>query len=107
MQFANKDLSLIAIEKIKSNNDDDLKEFDKEIEKMSEEKKVKAAKFRDIVKDDVREKFGDILQEISDELKLPEGDVDQDEAISAMSATLDQLIAKLAGTGDKMKEVQK
>merc|ERR1712098_113728 len=110
-----------AIDQIKYNNEnnndedikdkyikeDDLKEFDKEIEMLSEEKKAKVSKFRDVVKDDVRQKFGDILQEISEELKLPEGDVDQDEAMKAMSATLDQLVSKLAGSSEKMKEVQK
>merc|ERR1719317_1275958 len=58
-------------------------------------------KFRDVVKDDVREKFSEILKEVSDELDLPEGDVDKDEAMAAMTETLDKLMTKLAGTGDK------
>jgi len=65
------------------------------------------AKFKDIVKDDVREKFSDILKEVSDELELPEGDVDQDEAMKSMSELLDQLVSKLAGPSDKMAGVKK
>ena len=107
MQFANKDLALIAIDEIKANNDEETKELDKELKNMSDEKKIKVSKFRDIVKDDVREKFSDILKEVSEELELPDGDVDQAEAMKAMSTTLDQLISKLAGNSDKMKEVQK
>merc|ERR1712037_860223 len=65
------------------------------------------AKFKDIVKDDVREKFSDILKEVSDELELPEGDVDQDEAMRSMSELLDQLVSKLAGPSEKMAGVKK
>ena len=43
----------------------------------------------------MREKFSDILKEVSDELELPEGDVDQDEAMRSMSELLDQLVSKL------------
>lgn len=107
MQFANKDLAMMIIDDIKTNTNEEMKEFNKEVEEMSEEKKIKVAKFRDIVKDDVREKFSDILKEVSDELNLPDGDVDQEEAMRAMSATLDQLVSKLAGSSDKMKDVQK
>merc|ERR1719480_470037 len=76
--------------------------FDKEIENLSDEKIKTAAKFRDVVKDDVREKFSEILKEVSEELDLPEGDVDKDEAMAAMTETLDQLMNKLAGAGDKI-----
>jgi len=107
MQFANENLSVMAKEETEANNNEDLKEFNKEIESLTEEKKVKVAKFRDIVKDDVREKFSDILKEVSDELRLPDGDVDQEEAINEMSATLDQLITKLAGPTEKVEGIHK
>ena len=38
-----------------------------------------AAKFRDVVKDNVREEFKDILKEVSEELDIPDGDVNKDE----------------------------
>merc|ERR1719430_2709923 len=107
MQFANKDLGMLAIDQIKLNNDEELREFEQEIKAMPEEKRFRAQKFRDIVKDDVREKFSDILKEVSDELKLPDGDLNTGEAMKEMSATLDQLIAKLAGSSEKMKEIKK
>ena len=66
-----------------------------------------AAKFRDVVKDDVRDNFQDILKEVSEELNIPEGDVDKDEAMAAMSQTLDQLMNKLSGAGEKLEHVQK
>ena len=66
-----------------------------------------AAKFRDVVKDDVRDNFQDILKEVSEELNIPEGDVDKDEAMAAMSQTLDQLMNKLSGAGEKLEYVQK
>lgn len=106
MQFANENLSLMVKEETEANNEE-LKEFNKEIESLTEEKKVKVAKFRDIVKDDVREKFSDILKEVSEELRLPDGDVDQEEAINEMSATLDQLITKLAGPTEKVEGIHK
>jgi len=107
MQFANENLSVMAKEESEANNNEELKEFNKEIESLTEEKKVKVAKFRDIVKDDVREKFSDILKEVSEELRLPDGDVDQEEAINEMSATLDQLITKLAGPTEKVEGIHK
>merc|ERR1719370_1699391 len=82
-------------------------EFSKEVESLPEEKRIKVAKFKDIVKDDVREKFSDILKEVSEELELPEGDVDQDEAMKSMSELLDQLVSKLAGPSEKMAGVKK
>merc|ERR1719411_1511848 len=82
-------------------------EFSKEVENLPEEKRIKVAKFKDIVKDDVREKFSDILKEVSDELELPEGDVDQDEAMRSMSELLDQLVSKLAGPSEKVAGVKK
>ena len=66
-----------------------------------------AAKFRDVVKDEIRENFQDILKEVSEELDIPEGDVDKDEAMAAMSKTLDQLMNKLSGAGEKLEHVQK
>ena len=66
-----------------------------------------AAKFRDVVKDEIRENFQDILKEVSEELDIPEGDVDKDEAMAAMSQTLDQLMNKLSGAGEKLEHVQK
>ena len=107
MSFANKDLALNAVEAIKLNADEEMMEFSKEVESLPEEKRIKVAKFKDIVKDDVREKFSDILKEVSDELELPEGDVDQDEAMRSMSELLDQLVSKLAGPSEKMAEVKK
>ena len=107
MRFANKDLALNAVEAIKLNADEEMMEFSKEVESLPEEKRIKVAKFKDIVKDDVREKFSDILKEVSDELELPEGDVDQDEAMKSMSELLDQLVSKLAGPSEKMAGVKK
>merc|ERR1719151_310295 len=107
MGFANKDLALNAVEAIKLNADEEMMEFSKEVESLPEEKRIKVAKFKDIVKDDVREKFSDILKEVSDELELPEGDVDQDEAMRSMSELLDQLVSKLAGPSEKMAGVKK
>ena len=107
MSFANKDLALNAVEAIKQNADEELLDFSKEVDSMPEGKRIKVAKFKDIVKDDVREKFSDILKEVSDELELPEGDVDQDEAMKSMSELLDQLVSKLAGPGEKMAGVKK
>merc|ERR1719234_718437 len=107
MKFANKDLALNAVEAIKLNADEEMMEFSKEVENLPEDKRIKVAKFKDIVKDDVREKFSDILKEVSDELELPEGDVDQDEAMKSMSELLDQLVSKLAGPSDKMAGVKK
>ena len=66
-----------------------------------------AAKFRDVVKDEIRDNFQDILKEVSEELDIPEGDVDKDEAMAAMSQTLDQLMNKLSGAGEKLEHVQK
>merc|ERR1719273_2885951 len=82
-------------------------DFSKEVDSMPEGKRIKVAKFKDIVKDDVREKFSDILKEVSDELELPEGDVDQDEAMKSMSELLDQLVSKLAGPSEKIAGVKK
>jgi len=107
MRFANKDLALNAVEAIKLNADEEMLEFSKEVDSLPEEKRIKVAKFKDIVKDDVREKFSDILKEVSDELELPEGDVDQDEAMRSMSELLDQLVSKLAGPSEKMAGVKK
>merc|ERR1719348_909010 len=81
--------------------------FDDEIDEMSDKKIERAAKFRDIVKDDVREKFSEILKEVSNELDIPEGDVDKDEAMAAMTETLDKLMNKLSGAGDKIHNAQK
>lgn len=44
-----------------------------------------AAKFKDVVKDDVRNEFKDILKEVSEELDIPDGEVDKDEAMAAMT----------------------
>lgn len=81
--------------------------FDKEVDALSDSGKKKVSKFRDIVKDDVREQFSDILKEVSEDLELPDGDVDKDEAMKAMGETLDQLIGKLSGAEDKIDKVQK
>jgi len=81
--------------------------FDEEIDEMSDKNIERAAKFRDIVKDDVREKFSEILKEVSNELDIPEGDVDKDEAMAAMTETLDKLMNKLSGAGDKIHNAQK
>merc|ERR1711973_400639 len=67
---------------------------------------VKAAKFKDLVKDDVRDQFQDILKEVSEELEIPDGDVDKDDAMAAMTDTLDKLMDKLAGAGEKIDKVQ-
>jgi len=104
MQFADGELLSIQEETLES---EEMQTFDKEIGSLTEENIKTASKFRDVVKDDVREKFSDILKEVSAELELPEGDVDKDEAMAAMSATLDQLMNKLAGAGDKIEKVQK
>ena len=96
-----------AVEAIKLNADEEMMEFSKEVDSLPEEKRIKVAKFKDIVKDDVREKFSDILKEVSDELELPEGDVDQDEAMRSMSELLDQLVSKLAGPSEKIAGVKK
>ena len=66
-----------------------------------------AAKFKDVVKDDVRNEFKDILKEVSEELDIPDGEVDKDEAMAAMTQTLDQLMNKLSGAGEKLEKVQK
>ena len=44
-----------------------------------------AAKFKDVVKDEVRNEFKDILKEVSEELDIPDGEVDKDEAMAAMT----------------------
>merc|ERR1719336_740711 len=51
--------------------------------------------------------FSDILKEVSDELELPDGDVDPEEAMKTMSELLDQLISKLPGSSEKMEGVKK
>jgi len=73
---------------------------------LPKEDLVKAAKFKDLVKDDVRDQFQDILKEVSEELEIPDGDVDKDEAMAAMTDTLDKLMDKLAGAGEKIDKVQ-
>ena len=60
-----------------------------------------------MVKDDVREEFQNILKEVSEELEIPDGDVNKDEAMAAMSETLDQLMSKLSGAGENLERVQK
>lgn len=105
MQFANKDLPSIEAEEKEEAVDKEI--FDEEIKELSKDNLHTAAKFRDVVKDDVREKFGEILKEVSEELDLPEGDVDKGEAMAAMTKTLDQLMNKLSGAGDKINKVQK
>merc|ERR1719402_847945 len=108
MSFANKDLALNAVDEIKANGGDpEMAEFTKHIINLADDKKAKVEKFRDIVKDDVREKFSDILKEVSDELELPDGDVDPEEAMKTMSELLDQLISKLPGSSEKMEGVKK
>eukprot|EP00092_Neocalanus_flemingeri_P041159 GFUD01044817.1.p1 GENE.GFUD01044817.1~~GFUD01044817.1.p1 ORF type:complete len:956 (+),score=375.88 GFUD01044817.1:80-2947(+) len=104
MQFADGELLNIEEEEILEEEDEI---FGKEIENLSKENIETAAKFRDVVKDDVRHKFSDILKEVSKELELPEGDVDKDEAMAAMTKTLDQLMNKLSGAGEQIDKVQK
>jgi len=105
MQFADGELFNIKEEEdIESMNQEI---FDNELKKLSNQNIETAAKFRDVVKEDVREKFSEILKEVSEDLELPEGDVDKDEAMAAMTKTLDQLMNKLAGAGDKIHKVQK
>ena len=82
-------------------------EFMDEILELSEDNLETAAKFKDVVKDDIRAKFKDILKEVSDELDIPDGDVDKDEAMAEMSKTLDRLMTKIAGTGKAIDRVQK
>merc|ERR1719244_1189518 len=105
MQFADGELLNIKYEEEVAL--DETQSFDEEINKLSNNNVEMAAKFRDVVKDDVREKFSEILKEVSEELDLPEGDVDKDEAMAAMTETLDKLMNKLAGTGDKIQNAQK
>jgi len=81
--------------------------FEKELDQLTDDNIETAKKFRDVVKDDVKEKFSDILKEVSEELELPEGEVNKDEAMAAMSKTLDDLMGKLAGAGEKIDQVQK
>jgi len=102
MKFA--DGELLGIAEI---DGEEIASFNREIDQLSEEQEMKTAKFRDVIKDDVREKFGEILKEVSEELELPDGDSDKDEAMKAMGETLDQLIGKLAGSGDRLTKVQK
>eukprot|EP00092_Neocalanus_flemingeri_P041154 GFUD01044812.1.p1 GENE.GFUD01044812.1~~GFUD01044812.1.p1 ORF type:complete len:601 (+),score=262.34 GFUD01044812.1:1153-2955(+) len=104
MKFADGELLNIEEEEILEEEDEI---FGKEIENLSKENIETAAKFRDVVKDDVRHKFSDILKEVSKELELPEGDVDKDEAMAAMTKTLDQLMNKLSGAGEQIDKVQK
>jgi len=82
-------------------------EFLDEISELSEDNLETAAKFKDVVKDDIRAKFKDILKEVSEELDIPDGDVDKDEAMAEMSQTLDRLMTKIAGTGKAIDRVQK
>lgn len=82
-------------------------EFMDEILELSEENVETAAKFKDVVKEDIRAKFKDILKEVSEELDIPDGDVDKDEAMAEMSKTLDRLMTKIAGTGKAIDRVQK
>merc|ERR1719244_598565 len=103
MQFADGELLNIKYEEEVAL--DETQSFDEEINKLSNNNVEMAAKFRDVVKDDVREKFSEILKEVSEDLDLPE--VDKDEAMAAMTETLDKLMNKLAGTGDKIQNAQK
>merc|ERR1719320_958460 len=105
LQFADGELLNIKYEDELSQEESE--SIDDEISKLSNKNVEMAAKFRDVVKDDVREKFSEILKEVSDELDLPEGDVDKDEAMVAMTETLDKLMTKLAGTGEKINNAQK
>ena len=105
MLFANKMLAEMAAEE--EEEEDEVKELDRELEAMTEEKRVKVAKFKDIVKEDVRERFSDILREVSEELELPGGEVEQEEAMQAMADTLDQLVAKLAGSSEQVEGVRR
>jgi len=105
LQFADGELLNIKYEDELSQ--EETESIDDEISKLSNKNVEMAAKFRDVVKDDVREKFSEILKEVSDELDLPEGDVDKDEAMAAMTETLDKLMTKLAGTGEKINNAQK
>lgn len=102
MKFADGELMSVA-----EKDGEAIMKFNREVDKLSEARLSRAAKFRDVIKDDVREKFGEILKEVSDELELPDGDVDKDDAMKAMSETLDQLIGKLSVNGDRLNKVQK
>ena len=78
-----------------------------EVSELSQENLETAAKFKDVVKDDIRTQFKDILREVSEELDIPNGDVDEDEAMAEMSKTLDKLMTKIAGTGKAIDKAQK
>merc|ERR1719232_1122155 len=62
-----------------------------------------AAKFHDVFREDVKDQFEGILKEAAEELEIPGGDVDKDEA---MTDTLEEIMKKLAGAGDKIDNVQ-
>jgi len=86
--------------------DAEMLDFDKEVGELDHKKRVKVTKFKDLLKDDVRNEFGNILKEVSEELEIPDGDVDQNDALKAMGETLDQLMGKLTGTEVKIDKVQ-
>jgi len=81
--------------------------LDEASEELSDENLETASKFKDVIKDDIRTQFKDILKEVSEELDLSEGEVDRDEAMLEMSKTLDRLMTRIAGTGKAIDQAQK
>jgi len=82
-------------------------EFLDEVAELSEENLETAAKYKDVVKEDIRTQFKDILKEVSEELDIPDSEVDEDDAMAEMSKTLDRLMTKISGTGKAIDRVQK
>merc|ERR1739838_571912 len=75
--------------------------------KTSSKSPPPSAKVKDVVNKEMRHKFDDIFEEVSDEMDISDGEIDKDEVMAVMSKTLDELMSKLSGTGGKIDNVQK
>merc|ERR1719319_1504380 len=89
------------------NGDDEMEEFDQKIDSLSGKEKQRLGKIRNVLKDDLKDQFAEILKEVKDDLDLEEADLDRDLAMDKLAETLDDLMGKLSGAEEKIDRVHK
>jgi len=87
--------------------DDEMEEFDQKIDSLSGKEKQRLGKIRNVLKDDLKDQFAEILKEVKDDLDLEEADLDRDLAMDKLAETLDDLMGKLSGAEEKIDRVHK
>lgn len=109
MQFADGELLNIAEMEFETEQDININDTPKASTnpKTSSKSSPPSAKVKDAVNKEMRHKFDDIFEEVSDEMDISDGEIDKEEVMAVMSKTLDELMSKLSGTGDKIDNVQK